>query len=60
MGGETTAGPGSAPARPWEDGGRLDSREQRRVARERFAAHPPRRLLVVVDARQTPTAAASV
>lgn len=38
----------------WEDGGRLDSREQRRAVRERFAAHPPARLLVVVDGRQTP------
>ncbi len=38
----------------WEDGGRLDGREQRRTARERFAAHPPERLLVAVDARQTP------
>lgn len=38
----------------WDDGGRLDSREQRRAARERFAAHPPSRLLVAVDARQTP------
>lgn len=46
--------PESAPGRPWDDGGRLDSREQRRAARELFAAHPPRRLLVAVDARQTP------
>ena len=38
----------------WSDGGRLDGREQRRAARERFAAHPPARLLVAVDARQTP------
>ena len=38
----------------WEDGGRLDSREQRRGARARFAAHPPVRLVVAVDARQTP------
>ena len=44
----------SAPQPAWEDGGRLDGREQRRAARELFAAHPPRRLLVVVDARQTP------
>ena len=51
--GMTTA-PDSAPARHWDDGGRLDSREQRRAARELFAAHPPRRLLVAVDARQTP------
>lgn len=43
---------GAAPA--WEDGGRLDSREQRRGARARFAAHPPVRLVVAVDARQTP------
>ena len=42
----------AAPA--WEDGGRLDSREQRRGARARFAAHPPVRLVVAVDARQTP------
>lgn len=45
--------PGSTGA-GWEDGGRLDSREQRRAVRERFAAHPPARLLVVVDGRQTP------
>lgn len=51
--GMTTA-PDSAPVRPWDDGGRLDSREQRRIARALFAAHPPRRLLVAVDARQTP------
>ncbi len=38
----------------WEDGGRLDSREQRRGVRARFAAHPPVRLVVAVDARQTP------
>lgn len=44
----------SVPQPAWEDGGRLDGREQRRAAREAFAAHPPRRLLVVVDARQTP------
>lgn len=49
-----TIAPHSALARQWEDGGRLDSREQRRAARARFTAHPPRRLLVVVDARQTP------
>lgn len=52
--GGMTAALDSAPARVWQDGGRLDSREQRRVARELFAAHPPRRLLVAVDARQTP------
>jgi hypothetical protein len=52
--GPIAAGPDSAPARHWQDGGRLDSREQRRGARERFAAHPPQRLLVAVDARQTP------
>ena len=50
--GRPTAAADSASA--WHDGGRLDSREQRRVARELFAAHPPRRLLVAVDARQTP------
>ncbi len=44
----------SVPQPAWEDGGRLDGREQRRAAREAFAAHPPRRLLVAVDARQTP------
>ncbi len=38
----------------WQDGGRLDSREERRAARERFARQPPPRLLVAVDARQTP------
>jgi hypothetical protein len=36
------------------DGGRLDSREQRRAVLERLAAHPPRRLLIAVDPRQTP------
>ena len=51
--GMTTA-PDAAPVRHWDDGGRLDIREQRRAARELFAAHPPRRLLVAVDARQTP------
>ena len=50
----TTTALDAAPARHWDDGGRLDSREQRRAARELFAAHPPRRLLVAVDARQTP------
>ena len=49
-----TTAPDAAPVRHWDDGGRLDSREQRRAAREFFAAHPPRRLLVAVDARQTP------
>ncbi len=44
----------SEAARVYQDGGRLDSREQRRAAREQFAAHPPERLLVAVDARQTP------
>lgn len=49
------AGEGAAGAHAaWEDGGRLDAREQRRAARERFAARPPARLLVAVDARQTP------
>lgn len=38
----------------WEDGGRLDSREQRRAVLGRLAARPPARLLVAVDARQTP------
>lgn len=33
---------------------RLDSREQRRAALGYLAAHPPRRLLVAVDPRQTP------
>lgn len=37
-----------------EDGGRIDSREQRRAVLARFAAQPPSRLLVVVDARSTP------
>ena len=50
----TTAAPDAAPVCHWDDGGRLDNREQRRAAREFFAAHPPRRLLVAVDARQTP------
>ena len=50
----TTTAADAAPVRHWDDGGRLDSREQRRAARELFAAHPPRRLLVAVDARQTP------
>ena len=50
----TTTAADAAPVRHWDDGGRLDSREQRRAAREFFAAHPPRRLLVAVDARQTP------
>ncbi len=36
------------------DAGRLDSREQRRAALVRFQAHPPRRLLIAVDARLTP------
>ncbi|ENO87429.1 DUF2868 domain-containing protein [Thauera linaloolentis] len=36
------------------DGGRLDSREQRRAALARFAAQPPRRLLIAVDPRRTP------
>lgn len=53
-GGGMTTGADSASAHPWHDGGRLDSREQRRAAREVFAAHPPTRLLVAVDARQTP------
>lgn len=53
-GGAMAVGADAAPARHWDDGGRLDSREQRRAARELFAAHPPRRLLVAVDARQTP------
>ena len=44
----------AAVASAWEDGGRLDSREQRRSVRARFAAHPPVRLVVAVDARQTP------
>jgi len=39
---------------PWQDGGRIDSREQRRTLLERLAARPPARLLVAVDARQTP------
>ena len=34
--------------------GRLDSREQRRAVLARFDSHPPRRLLIAVDARQTP------
>lgn len=55
------------PATPWppacaasgwpagvRDGGRLDSREQRHAAVRALAARPPQRLLVVVDARQTP------
>lgn len=33
---------------------RLDSREQRRAALAHFDAHPPRRLLIAVDPRQTP------
>ncbi|ATE62832.1 hypothetical protein CCZ27_21555 [Thauera sinica] len=36
------------------DEGRLDSREQRRAALAHFAAHPPRRLLIAIDPRQTP------
>ncbi len=36
------------------DGGRLDSREQRHTALAVLAGRPPQRLLVVVDARQTP------
>lgn len=36
------------------DGGRLDSREQRHAALAALAGRPPQRLLVVVDARQTP------
>ncbi|THF64445.1 DUF2868 domain-containing protein [Pseudothauera rhizosphaerae] len=36
------------------DGGRLDGRAQRQAALQTLAQHPPRRLLVVVDARQTP------
>ncbi len=36
------------------DGGRIDSREQRRAALAALAGRPPQRLLVVVDARQTP------
>lgn len=34
--------------------GRLDSREQRRAALAQLAVHPPRRLLIAVDPRQTP------
>ncbi|APR04147.1 DUF2868 domain-containing protein [Thauera chlorobenzoica] len=47
-------GAGRMPGGGWEDGGRLDSREQRRAALGRLAARPPARLLVAVDARQTP------
>lgn len=36
------------------DGGRLDSREQRRACLAAFAAHPPHRVLVAIDARLTP------
>ena len=36
------------------DGGRLDTREQRRDGLQRLAAHPPARLLIAIDARQTP------
>lgn len=36
------------------DGGRLDSREQRRAAIARFGATPPARLLIAIDARLTP------
>lgn len=51
---DVLATPASGADSVWTDGGRLDGREQRRAARERFAAHPPARLLVAVDARQTP------
>jgi hypothetical protein len=50
----TRAAPAADTSPAWTDGGRLDGREQRRAARERFAVHPPVRLLVVVDVRQTP------
>ena len=50
----SSAAPVADTSPAWTDGGRLDGREQRRAARERFAAHPPVRLLVAVDARQTP------
>jgi hypothetical protein len=36
------------------DAGRLDDRAARRAILERFDAHPPRRLLLAVDARQAP------
>lgn len=36
------------------DGGRLDSREQRRAALGLFDAEPPARLLIAIDPRQTP------
>ena len=36
------------------DAGRLDSREQRRAALNRFAADAPGRLLVAIDPRRTP------
>ena len=36
------------------DGGRLDSRDQRRAAIARFGATPPARLLIAIDPRLTP------
>jgi hypothetical protein len=36
------------------DGGRLDSRDQRRAAIARFGAAPPARLLIAIDPRLTP------
>ena len=36
------------------DGGRLDTREQRRDGLQQLAAQPPARLLIAIDARQTP------
>lgn len=37
-----------------EDGGRVDSREQRKAIISRFAQRPPSRLLIAVDPRMTP------
>ncbi|MDO9600175.1 MAG: DUF2868 domain-containing protein [Azoarcus sp.] len=37
-----------------DDGGRLDSREQRRAILDRFECAPPARLLIAIDPRLTP------